>query len=119
MEGSADKKTNSIFSHEERQKSRKKISERLKSIKNIRARSIKGICSIEKNEELERIKNKDSPKKIAGNITSLSTNESNVLRMKVRARNKRVILKVKQFHSRIPENDVCLMMSSKIDRSFS
>lgn len=41
------------------------------------------------------------------------------MRMKARARNKRVILKVKQFHSRIPENDVCLMMSSKIDRSFS
>lgn len=39
--------------------------------------------------------------------------------MKARARNKRVILKVKQFHSRYPEEDVCLMMSSKIDRSFS
>jgi hypothetical protein len=39
--------------------------------------------------------------------------------MKARARNKRIILKVKQFHSRVPEDDICLMMSSKIDRSFS
>ena len=57
--------------------------------------------------------------KIAGNITSLSSNESNLLRMKARARNKRVILKVKQFNSRVPEDDLCLRLSSKIDRSFS
>ena len=39
--------------------------------------------------------------------------------MKARARNKRVILKVRQFHSRAPEEDLCLMVSSKLDRSFS
>jgi hypothetical protein len=49
----------------------------------------------------------------------LEANESNVLRMKARARNKRIILKVKQYHSRVPEEDLCLMVSSKIDRSFS
>lgn len=57
--------------------------------------------------------------KITGSIGSLAGQESNMIRMKARARNRRVILRVKQLSNEWEgSSSACLLVSSKLDRSF-
>jgi hypothetical protein len=86
----------------------------LKSLKATRARSNKHGCSIDR----ELAPSLGKPKKITGNIRHLNGGEFLVARMKARSRNRRIVLKVRQ-QSVSRQESLCLMLSSKIDRTHS
>lgn len=100
-----------------RKKHRNSIMEKLKSLKTIRTRSKHG--SIEKNlGSLDKDRGK-SPSK--GNIDSLvGINETMLMRMKARSRNRRVVLRVRNLNQSAPvEQEMELMLSSLVNRSQS